>query len=355
MKLRYIKEDDKDLIFNWRNMDKIVALSSSQRKVDYDEHSKWFSRIIRSDNAVAFIIENNIHDPIGHIRFEKVNKTDCIIAVYVVPSETGKGLGTEAIRKGCIIASKNLNISKILANVRTENFAGQSAFKKAGFHPASEKKKSKHISFILTFENGEVDTARKIYEKLYTKHGDSYKSLNWGSREGQELRFRILAEIGDLSKKRILDVGCGLGHFVEWLERENIEVMYTGLDVAISLLDAAKKRFPQHDFIQGDILDKSILEGRTFDYVFSSGIFYSYKEGRLEWQKKTILKLWNMAEEGLAFNNLSIWSEHQESDEYYSDPCMVLNYCRKITPSVVLRHDYHPRDFTIYMTKNPRL
>ena len=60
MKLRYIKEDDKDMIFNLRNMDKIVALSSSQRKVDYDEHSKWFSRIIRSDNAVAFIIENNI-------------------------------------------------------------------------------------------------------------------------------------------------------------------------------------------------------------------------------------------------------------------------------------------------------
>ncbi len=353
MKLRQIKEDDKDLLFNWRNMDQIVALSSTQRKVEYTEHSKWFSSVLNSDNILAFIIENDSQNSIGHLRFEKYNNNECTITVYLVPSRTGKGLGTEAILKGCIVASKRLNISKVIANVRTENLAGQSAFKKAGFRPTNLKKISKHTSFLLTFENLEVEKTRKTYEKLYTKHGDSYKSLNWGSQDGQQLRFRILAEIGDISQKHILDVGCGLGHFADWLQTQGIEVMYTGLDVTVSMLDAARKRLSQHDFVEGDFLDESILEGRTFDYVFASGLFYTYKGGALEWQKKTILKLWDLAEKGVAFNNLSSWAEHKEPDEYYSDPCMVLGFCGKITPRVVLRHDYHPGDFTIYMNKQP--
>ena len=100
MKLRNVIEEDKDLIFNWRNIDQIVKLSSTQKKVEYAEHLDWFSTILHSDDILAFIIENDSNNSIGHLRFEKYNNTECIITIYLQPKTTGKGIGTKAIRKG---------------------------------------------------------------------------------------------------------------------------------------------------------------------------------------------------------------------------------------------------------------
>jgi 2-polyprenyl-3-methyl-5-hydroxy-6-metoxy-1,4-benzoquinol methylase len=77
----------------------------------------------------------------------------------------------------------------------------------------------------------ETKNTAELYERFQAQHGDSYKSLNWESQEGQELRFRILSEIGDLSHKKILDVGCGLGHFADWLQKCDIDFKYTGVVV----------------------------------------------------------------------------------------------------------------------------
>ena len=40
-----------------------------------------------------------------------------------------------------------------------------------------------------------------FYDNRVSIHGTSYKSLNWGSKESQNLRFKILTTIGDLIKK----------------------------------------------------------------------------------------------------------------------------------------------------------
>ena len=36
----------------------------------------------------------------------------------------------------------------------------------------------------------------------------------------------------------------------------------------------------------------------------------------------------------------------------YSDPSQVFRFCKSLSEWVVLRHDYLPHDFTIYMYKN---
>jgi hypothetical protein len=56
----------------------------------------------------------------------------------------------------------------------------------------------------------------------------------------------------------------------------------------------------------------------------------------------------------VAFNSLSAWATDQEAGEFYADPLRVVDFCRRITPRVVLRHDYHPRDFTVYLYKTDK-
>lgn len=203
-----------------------------------------------------------------------------------------------------------------------------------------------------------IDKEEKVtaqrYQQLFNEHGISHKTLDWGSQEGQHLRFKILSEIGNLNGKSILDVGCGLGDFHGWLVDHNIKADYTGIDLTPALVEQARKSHPGLTFIQGSILDESVLVRRQFDFVFASGIFATYKVGANSWQEGAVARMWNLATEGVAFNTLSSWASDQDADEYYAEPGEVLNACRKLTRWVVLRHDYHPRDFTVYLLKEQR-
>jgi SAM-dependent methyltransferase len=196
-------------------------------------------------------------------------------------------------------------------------------------------------------------TARR-YRRLFDEHGQSHKSLNWGSQEGQYLRFRILAEIGVLEGKRILDVGCGLGDFAGWLSQNNIRADYTGLDLTPELVEQAHKSYPKLNFIQGSILDESLLAGQQFDFVFTSGIFYTYSIAGDAWLRSAVSRMWGLCKEGVAFNSLSAWAQLHDANEYYADPSATLEYCRTLTSWVAMRHDYHPRDFTIYLSRRAR-
>lgn len=200
----------------------------------------------------------------------------------------------------------------------------------------------------------EEQLASHRYQRLLDEHGQSHKALNWGSREGQYLRFKILAEIGVLEGKRILDVGCGLGDLAEWLAQNNILTDYTGIDITPGLLARARKNYPGLKFVEGSILDEALLIGQQFDFVFASGIFYSYKIGGDAWLRRAVSRMWGLCNEGIAFNSLSAWADTYDIDEYYADPPSTVEFCRTLTPRVTMRHDYHPRDFTIYLSRRVR-
>ena len=49
----------------------------------------------------------------------------------------------------------------------------------------------------------ETEKVKKIYSNLFKKNKDSYLSLNWGSKESQYLRFKVLSYIDKLENKSI--------------------------------------------------------------------------------------------------------------------------------------------------------
>lgn len=149
--LRKIQLQDKELLFEWRNLDQIVLLSSSKKTVGYNEHIRWFSEVLSSGNVLAYIIENSSNISVGHIRFERNSDAYCTLTVYLLPSESGKGLGVEAIRLGCSYVYESWRGIKIIANVLSGNLNAQSAFKKAGFTQEKIKKLPDHVTFKLEY------------------------------------------------------------------------------------------------------------------------------------------------------------------------------------------------------------
>ena len=187
------------------------------------------------------------------------------------------------------------------------------------------------------------------YRVLWEAHGDSSRTLDWGSDASQQRRFAVLAEGLPLAGCRLLDVGCGLGHFADWLDERGIALDYTGLDLTPELVAHAERRRRGRRFITGSVVDPAVLPGARFDVVVASGLFATYPGGGTPWMRHVITRMWHWTDTALAFNSLSTWASVSDPTEFHADPAEVLHFCGTLSHRVRLRHDYHPRDFTVQL------
>jgi len=68
--------------------------------------------------------------------------------------------------------------------------------------------------------------------------------------------------------QKVLDLGCGNGRL--FAEFKNRSIVYLGIDNSSTLIELAKKNFPEGKFMVGDILDlnKIISREEKYDYIF---------------------------------------------------------------------------------------
>ena len=348
IELRVIKPSDLNILFEWRNNKHIISLSASQKGVTLVEHTKWFNHIIVSPSTKIFIILNG-QKPIGQVRFDKIleQETCCEVSIYLIPGEENKGIGSKALSKGIFKILQLWKIDQIFALIRVENKKSQLFFKKHDFKKVI--KSGKFIRFIYHTTNQLNDLIKEnqeFYDRRVVKYGSSYKSLNWGSKKSQQERFKVLVQIGELNDKRILDFGCGVGDFLEWINNLGIDVDYTGIDISKKMVEKAKEKFPKGHFYQKNIFTSPL--DKNFDYIFLSGIFTYTNKTFFE---KCIILLYDNCNLGIGFNLLSTWFENKSNKEFYANPSDVIKFCKKLTKKIIFRHDYHPRDFTIFLYK----
>jgi SAM-dependent methyltransferase len=214
---------------------------------------------------------------------------------------------------------------------------------------------------------GKVKIA-EYFEGLLEKHGDHYLSLDWKSRESQVARFAVLLDIISFTDKKqdisILDVGCGIGHFYEFLESngliKQLDIKYSGIDISKKMVDFAKGKFPGIDFKVIDLINDKF--DKKFDYVMSSGAF-NIRMADLPSHKASVnqmvSRMFNICNFGAAVNFLSQSSIYlipegrsAEEDKYvYFSEEEVTKWVKAVCDRYILRRDYHPGDFTIYMLK----
>jgi SAM-dependent methyltransferase len=202
-----------------------------------------------------------------------------------------------------------------------------------------------------TFTSPACDDAHTIafFSDLLRQHQGGVGSVNWGSPAAQEKRFAVLAAIGDLTGCSVLDVGCGLGDFHRWQQGQGLGVEYRGVDLTPGMVAAARERSPGADFRVGNVLTE---EWAPADYVLASGIFYLRQHEPGKFLQQIIARLFALCRRGVAFNSLSTWSPRRDAGEFYADPVRTVEFCRTLSPRVILRHDYHPGDFTVYLLKS---
>jgi SAM-dependent methyltransferase len=110
-----------------------------------------------------------------------------------------------------------------------------------------------------------------IYYESVKAYPDDYRGVKWESAQSQFLRFKILGGISPLIfNYSILDVGCGLGHLVDYLISRDFKGSYQGIDISYPMIAQAKKRHPNFTFEHNDI---EHISEKSVEYVLASGIF----------------------------------------------------------------------------------
>jgi len=132
--LRDATINDELLIFEWRNIDALVALSSKQKKVTLQEHQQWFKKKIVDLNCKLLIIQLK-NKNIGLIRLE-LEQGECNITIYLIPGHEGQGFGYIALSQ--MIDNCTLDCKSYLAEVQIKNIPSQKLFQKLGFLKVSE-------------------------------------------------------------------------------------------------------------------------------------------------------------------------------------------------------------------------
>lgn len=175
------------------------------------------------------------------------------------------------------------------------------------------------------------------------------RSLSWGSRTSQEVRFKQITRLIDPAGLSVLDVGCGFGDLYHWLcEQGQAPASYLGVDICPHNIEFARGSLPADcQLLQGDFLALPVPE---VDLAILSGTLNLDFDDWENISRGIIAKMWSLSRRGVIFNLESAWGlpPHKLARlKRDLDPLKWIDFARGLSDRLVFLHDYHDCDFTL--------
>lgn len=109
-----------------------------------------------------------------------------------------------------------------------------------------------------------LDKTKKDYNLI----SEEFSRTRWFVWEETKFLFNDYIKEED----RVLDVGCGNGRYFELVKIKNAG--YVGIDNSSKLVEEAKKKYPEADFLVADALDISFGD-KSFEKVYSIAVLHN--------------------------------------------------------------------------------
>jgi len=201
------------------------------------------------------------------------------------------------------------------------------------------------------------------YSQRYGKLGQHIRTLGWGSIEQQHYRFQQTLDCGiEFQGASVLDIGCGFADYYAFLVDEQIGIShYTGWDLNENFVEDAAARFA-HSCVEihhGNVLEVPDQEPIADIGVMLGLLNYNWHEqaDNLAYTRQAMKNAFRLVRKALIVDFLSscLCDAYPAEDfVYYHNPSDVLSFALKMTPSVMLKHDYTPipqREFMVVLQK----
>lgn len=190
------------------------------------------------------------------------------------------------------------------------------------------------------------DRIIRAYNERLDTHGYDPRTLGW-PKGRQRLRFDILASQWECAGKRVLDFGCGFGDLYGYFVERGIEVDYHGVDINERLIEQGRERHPAARLEVANVVETGLSE--TYDLVFSSGVHNIRRKDADEFTARTFELFARHSAIGFASNFLSDRVDKALEHAHHSSPVRVLELGYRHSRRLVLRNDYMPFEFTLFV------
>jgi len=199
------------------------------------------------------------------------------------------------------------------------------------------------------------------YDKCFKEHGDNNLGVDWPKYEDTLTRHQVMfdlikpKETSHIINSTLLDFGCGLGHFKEWMNNETtFYPNYSGLDINEGFYNTCKNKFKGLDFYHVDILKDDNIP--NFDYIVCNGTFTEKRdlsqEEMMDYFTSVIKKLWSKTNKGIAFNVMSKLVDWERDDLFHVSIDELGWYLKNnLSRNFVIRNDYGLYEYTVYVYK----
>jgi len=187
------------------------------------------------------------------------------------------------------------------------------------------------------------------YLELFREHGVSPKSLGW-LKGKQHLRFDQLTSGWDLAGKQILDVGCGFGDFITYLQKNGIQdYSYLGVDLIPEFIEVADKTHSDENVeFQCSTIEDAQLNGE-FDFAIASGTFNHRIDipDCYEMVESILTKMLNVSRVGISADFLTDRVDYRYNHNFNYSPTKILDLAYSLSKRVSLRNDRFPFEFSV--------
>jgi SAM-dependent methyltransferase len=195
----------------------------------------------------------------------------------------------------------------------------------------------------------------------FRKHGDNFRGAGYTkSRDDADRCYSVMLDVvrpSDLPVT-VVDLGCGLAHFLEFLQRHGAtNIDYTGIDLSAEYLAACRAKFPSSNFVQADVLsDPASLPAS--DYIIMNGLF-NYRGSlprpqMMEYYKALLSVAFSRCRKGIAFNVMSKLVDWERDDLFHASFEETSEFVwRHLSRHFSMRQDYGMYEYTTYVYKDP--
>ncbi len=205
----------------------------------------------------------------------------------------------------------------------------------------------------MKLDDKDLEIVRTRYAARLREYGVTPGALGWDKGK-QEIRFDVLTSQYDCKGKSFLDIGCGFGDLIGTLEKKSSSFTYYGVDLVPELIEVARVLHPE-GHVRFDVMD--FLAGPVsgeFDYAIASGIFnFKLVQGdNYEFVRSAMEKALGLCRDGLAFDFLSDKVDYRYEHTFHYSPERLLGMAYSFSRNVVLRNDYMPFEFSVFIFKD---
>ena len=196
------------------------------------------------------------------------------------------------------------------------------------------------------------------YESCLLAHGDTHRGVDWPNQDDANTRYRVMLEVTKGHRQpHVLDLGCGAAHLLDYVQRENLSLSYTGVDISPAFIELCRRKHPTAPFYCVDVLQDKIDAG-PFDFVIMNGVFTEKRalsaDDMFQFMSAMLKAAFDLTSVGLAFNVMSKHVDWERDDLFHVPFDRLTTFlCHNLSRHFMVRHDYGLYEYTTFVYRAP--